>query len=468
MDKIITVLEPVLNIIEAVLLLACAFMVASIAKTLVLRGLSKTKLKAQLYEEESQSEAKAKEAAEAQAAENAEPAAAEAAAEAEASQAVAQAEASRAAAEAQAPQAAAETSAEADKGKDAQPKESSVAGFVGALIYLIVFLLFIPAIFSLLGIKHAEAPIVNMLNELWNHLPNILACVVILVVGFMLAKLVRQLLIPIFRRLKIDKIQEKAGVETSDSGKLSATLAYIIYVLILIPIIITALRSLRIPAISNPAITMLNKIFDFVPSIIVAVLIVVIGNVIARFAGQITSRLIEATGLDERVSHFIGKEKATYPISRVIGALVHILIMVFFVVQSFSVLHMQTFNDIGNAVISYVPYALSAIVILGICFFAANAARNAITKVMNPGVGKFVFFAVWVIGIFMALNQLGIARSLVNMAFTAVAGAFAVAVAIAFGVGGKDFAARLLQKLEDENEKPEESSDADDNADVAD
>ena len=452
MDKIITVLEPVLNIIEAVLLLACAFMVASIAKTLVLRGLSKTKLKAQLYEEESQSDAKAKEAA----------AAAEGAGASNA------AEGAAADTAADSAEAAAEAPAEADKGKDAQPKESSVAGFVGALIYLIVFLLFIPAIFSLLGIKHAEAPIVNMLNELWNHLPNILACVVILVVGFMLAKLVRQLLIPIFRRLKIDKIQEKAGVETSDSGKLSATLAYIIYVLILIPIIITALRSLRIPAISNPAITMLNKIFDFVPSIIVAVLIVVIGNVIARFAGQITSRLIEATGLDERVSHFIGKEKATYPISRVIGALVHILIMVFFVVQSFSVLHMQTFNDIGNAVISYVPYALSAIVILGICFFAANAARNAITKVMNPGVGKFVFFAVWVIGIFMALNQLGIARSLVNMAFTAVAGAFAVAVAIAFGVGGKDFAARLLQKLEDENEKPEESSDADDNADVAD
>ena len=357
MDKIITVLEPVLNIIEAVLLLACAFMVASIAKTLVLRGLSKTKLKAQLYEEESQSEAKAKEAA----------AAAEGAGASNAAEGAAADTATDSA------EAAAEAPAEADKSKDAQPKESSVAGFVGALIYLIVFLLFIPAIFSLLGIKHAEAPIVNMLNELWNHLPNILACVVILVVGFMLAKLVRQLLIPIFRRLKIDKIQEKAGVETSDSGKLSATLAYIIYVLILIPIIITALRSLRIPAISNPAITMLNKIFDFVPSIIVAVLIVVIGNVIARFAGQITSRLIEATGLDERVSHFIGKEKATYPISRVIGALVHILIMVFFVVQSFSVLHMQTFNDIGNAVISYVPYALSAIVILGICFFACFA-----------------------------------------------------------------------------------------------
>ena len=189
MDKIISVLEPVLNIIEAILLLACAFMVASIAKTLVLRGLSKTKLKAQLYEETAQAgKKKASEPAE-------------------------------------------------DSEAVPAPKESSAAGFIGALIYLIVFLLFIPAIFSLLGIKHASAPIVNMFNDLWNHLPNILACIVILVVGFMLAKLVRQLLIPIFRPLKIDKIQEKAGVETSDKGKLSATLAYIIYVLILIPIL---------------------------------------------------------------------------------------------------------------------------------------------------------------------------------------------------------------------------------------
>lgn len=437
MDKILTAIEPVLNIIEAVLLLACAFIVASIFKKLALRGLSKTKLKAQLYEEVASSK-------------NAEKAKAGAG---EAGDAPAEAAEQTAATQAPAAQTADPPKAVGDA-PDQAPRESSFSVFLGALIYLIVFLLFIPAIFSLLGIRHASAPIMNMFHSFWDHLPNILACIVILVVGFMLAKLVRQLLIPIFKRLKIDKLQEKAGVETTtDKGKLSATLAYIIYVLILIPIIITALRSLHIPAISNPAIQMLNKIFDFIPSIIVAVLIIVIGNVIARFAGQITSRLIEASGLDEKVMRFVGESQRNYPLSRVIGTLVHVVIIVFFIVQSFNVLGMETFNNIGNAVISYIPNVLSAIVILGICFFAASAAKNAVSKVMNPGAGKFVYFAVWVVGIFMALNQLGIAASLVNMAFIAVVGAFAIAVAIAFGVGGKDFAAKILEKLMDDGSK---------------
>ena len=422
MEKVLAVLEPVLNIIEAILLLACAFIVASIFKKLALRGLSKTRLRAQLYEEvavgkkKEQAQGSAEAAVTAGTGEAAEPA-----------------------------------DKEVGDAPDEPPKESSMASFLGALIYLIVFLLFIPAIFALLGIRHASAPIMDMLTSFWERLPNILACVVILVVGFMLAKLVRQLLIPIFRRLKIDKLQEKAGVETTDSGRLSATLAYIIYVLILIPIIITALRSLHIPAISNPAIQMLNRIFDFIPSIIVAVLIIVIGNVIARFAGQISSRLIEASGLDDKMTRFIGEEQRNYPLSKVIGTLIHIVILVYFIVQSFSVLGLETFNNIGNTVINYLPHALSAIVILGVCIFAASAARNAVSKVMNPGVGKVVYFSVWVIGIFMALNQLGIAKSLVDMAFTAIVGAVAVSVAIAFSVGGKDFAAQILEKLASED-----------------
>ena len=198
---------------------------------------------------------------------------------------------------------------------------------------------------------------------------------------------------------------------------------------------------------------MLNRIFDFIPSIIVAVLIIVIGNVIARFAGQISSRLIEASGLDDKMTRFIGEEQRNYPLSRVIGTLIHVVIIVFFIVQSFSVLGLETFNNIGNTVINYLPRALSAIVILGICIFAASAARNAVSKVMNTGVGKVVYFSVWVIGIFMALNQLGIAKSLVDMAFTAIVGAVAVSVAIAFGVGGKDFAAQFLEKLANEDGK---------------
>ena len=407
MDKILEALEPVLNIIEAILLLICAFIVASIFKKLVLRLLTKTKLKAQLYKNE---------------------------AEGKDSSAEADGEG--------------EAAAESDT---LEPAESSVSSFIGALIYLIIFLCFIPAIFSLLGIRNAAQPLVSIFDSLWDRLPNILACIVILVVGFMLAKLVRQLLIPIFRRLKIDKIQEKAGVETSDIGKLSSTLAYIIYVLILIPIIITALRALRIPEIAGPSISMLSKIFDYVPGIIVTVLIIVIGNVIARFAGQIVSRLINASGLDDKVTKMIGREGTYFSFSKVVGLIVYIVILIFFIVQSFDVLHLKVLNDIGNALIKYLPYALSAILIVAISYFAAIAAERAVEKMASKSLAKIVYFSIWVIGIFLALGQLGIARSIVETAFMALIGAFAIAVAIAFGIGGKDFAARALEHLEEES-----------------
>ena len=403
MDKILEALEPVLNIIEAILLLICAFIVASIFKKLVLRLLTKTKLKAQLYKDEAEGKDSSAEG---------------------------------------------EAAAESDA---LEPAESSVSSFIGALIYLIIFLCFIPAIFSLLGIRNAAQPLVSIFDSLWDRLPNILACIVILVVGFMLAKLVRQLLIPIFRRLKIDKIQEKAGVETSDIGKLSSTLAYIIYVLILIPCIITALRALRVPESAGPSISMLSKIFDYVPGIIVTVLIIVIGNVIARFAGQIVSRLINASGLDDKVTKMIGREGTYFSFSKVVGLIVHIVILIFFIVQSFDVLHLKVLHDIGNALIKYLPYALSAILIVAISYFAAIAAERAVEKMASKSLAKIVYFSIWVIGIFLALGQLGIARSIVETAFMALIGAFAIAVAIAFGIGGKDFAARALEHLEEES-----------------
>ena len=259
----------------------------------------------------------------------------------------------------------------------------------------------------------------------------------------------------------VDKIQEKAGVETTDQGKLSSTLAYIIYVLILIPIIITALRALRIPAIAGPSISMLNKIFDYVPSIIVTILIIVIGNVIAKFAGQIVTRLIDAGGLDDKLAKLLGTTRRNFSLSRTVGTIVHVIILIFFIVQSFGVLHLEVLNNIGNSVIGYMPSVLSALIILAVCYFAANVAEKAVTKASSPTLAKIVYFGVWVIGIFMTLNQLGIARSLVETAFMAIIGAFAIAVAVAFGVGGKDFAARALDRLEKENKKQDKEKQAD-------
>ena len=293
-----------------------------------------------------------------------------------------------------------------------------VLGHIGNLVKLLVFLLFVPGIFSTLGIDEVSMPILNLLNTMWGYLPNIIAAVIVLWVGFFIAKLVRDILEPIFAKIKINRLQEMAGIEAEGTAKLSSTLAYIVYVLILIPIIITALQVLDIQAISDPAVRMLDTMFGFIPNILVALIIIIVGCMVAKLSGNIVENLIASSGLDKKLAGLLEAEDNDFVLSKITGRIVHTVMVVFFVVESFGVLHL---TNIGSAVIGYLPYVLAAVLILMACF--------------------------------MVLNELGIASEIVNTAFILLIAAIAIAFAIAFGIGGKETAARLLEKLEDKNEE---------------
>lgn len=336
---------------------------------------------------------------------------------------------------------------------DSGDGSANLTEFIAKFVYLFVFLLFVPGVFTALGMNSISAPILLLLNSIWGYVPNILAAAIILVVGFQIAKYVRQLLIPVFAKLNIDKLQEKAGIEVTDSAKLSNTLAYIVYVLILIPMIVMALHILDISVISDPAIHMLNTIFDFIPNILVALIIILLGCMIGKFVGQIVTQLIASAGLDAKLSKLIEGKNENFVLSKVVGTVCYAVVVIFFVVESFDTLHLYVLSQIGGSIISYMPYVLGAILIFAVCYFAAAFTEKTLKK------NGFAFYAViakaaiFTVGAFMVLNQLGIATEIVNAAFILVLAALAVAFAIAFGIGGKDFAANALKKLEEKSEK---------------
>ena len=337
---------------------------------------------------------------------------------------------------------------------DGNQPPGTTAGLIAKLVYLLVFLLFVPGIFGALGADSVSAPILGMLNKVWAYVPNILAAAIILSIGFFVARLVRQLLIPVFDRIRVDKLQERAGIDVKDNAKLSSTLAYIVYVLILIPIIIIALQALKIDAISVPAINTLQTVFNFIPNIIVAALIILVGCIIGTFAGQIISRLIATTGVDSKVRDLTDSKMAGFTLSKVVGIVVQALIIVFFVVEGLNVLKLDVLSNIGTTIIAYLPQVLAALLIMGIAIFLANLAAKFMN---NNGLGTYAFLAkigILVIGAFMVLNQLGIATGIVNSAFIIILAALAVAFAIAFGIGGRDFAKKTL---EDASKKIEEN-----------
>lgn len=336
---------------------------------------------------------------------------------------------------------------------DSADEGAKAVDFLGKLVYLLVFLLFVPGVFSSLGMSGISAPILTLLNSMWGYVPNIVAAVIVLWVGSFIAKLVRELLIPVFNKLKVNRLQELAGIEAADSAKLSNTLAYIVYVLILIPVIITALQVLSIRAISDPAIRMLDIIFAFIPNILVALIIIVIGCMVAKLAGNIVENLIASAGLDAKLSKLLDNQNKSFVLSKVIGRTIHVVMIVFFVVESFGVLHLQVLTDIGSAVIAYMPYVLAAALILVACFVCNAIVQKALLKNGYKTYALVVKCVIYVVGGFMVLNELGIASSIVNTAFVLIIAALAVAFAIAFGIGGKDFAGRALKKLEDSTQK---------------
>ena len=333
--------------------------------------------------------------------------------------------------------------------------KGGLAQFIAKAVYLLVFMLFVPAIFGSLGLSVIFTPVANIFNAIWAYVPNIIAAAIVLVVGFMIAKLVRQLLIPVFDKINVNKLQEKAGIEVANSDKLSVTLAYIVYYLILIPMIVMALDVLNISVISKPATDILNSILGFIPNILVALIIIIIGCMIGKFVGQIVTRLIATAGLDAKLAKLLDKDDQKFSLSKLVGTVVNVIIVIFFVVEGLNVLELEVLTNVGTVVIGYMPVVLSAVIIAVAAFFASSVAEKALKKNGKNTYALIAKVAIFTVAGFMILSQLGIAAEIVNTAFKLVLAAVAIAVALAFGLGGKEFAANTLKKIEEKEDKAE-------------
>ena len=336
-------------------------------------------------------------------------------------------------------------------------ESGTTVGFIGKLVFILVFILFLPAVFARLGLSQVATPINDMVTGFFSFIPNLLAAALILVVGFFVAKVIRQLLTPLLAKLGVDRIQEKAGVSSSGQTKLSTVLGYVVYVLILIPVIIAALETLNIRAISVPATNMLNIVFDFIPKLFVAIIIVLIGVFVGKLVGDLVTGLLSGVGADQFVNRIMPdgtKKPNSFSVSGFLGKLVTVLIVLFLTVEALNVLELDVLTNIGAGVIAYLPMVLAAILIMGAAIFLAQWLGKLIEKRVGPGLlPTFVKSLIIVVAVFMSLEQLHIANAIVVTSFQLFVAGLALAFALSFGLGGREFAARSLKKMEDKTDE---------------
>src|SRR5699024_1576334 len=311
-------------------------------------------------------------------------------------------------------------------------------------------------------------PIVNMFNKFFSYIPNILTAIVILVAGAYFCKFVKKLVRNLLLSLNIDKWYAKLTGSTTgadvNEGQIAEVLATVVYVLIFIPILTVALETLGIQSISEPIVAVLNQILSAIPNIITAAVLLIIGGVVAKLLGDLIENLLATTGVDKYSRYLnLRSEVSDVIISNITSSVVKVVLMLFFLVEAISVLNLEVLNTIGAAIIAYIPLVLSAIIILAVALIGGNILANFISKATgNKLFGEVIRYAIIVLGAFMILEQLHIAQTIVNAGFIIILGAAGLAVALAFGLGGLDFAARQLNKadkaIDEEIDKAEDNN----------
>jgi hypothetical protein len=332
---------------------------------------------------------------------------------------------------------------------------SSIA-FVAKLAYFITFLLFLPGVLDKLGMYSVSTPITNMVNSFLAFIPNLVGAGIIVAVGLFIAKIIKELLVPVLKAIKVDALQDKAGIESSEATSFSTIIANVIYAVIVLVVITAALDQLGIAAISKPANTIVNVIFAAIPNVLEAIIIIAVGVFIAKLVAKLLETVLAGVGADSLIEKITGTPAKKVVLSKAIGTVVQYVLAIIFIVQGINVLNLPVLTGIGTAVIGYMPAVLAAVIIIAIGAFAAEMAKNAILKKFPEAKGGAlaVKTAIYVLVAFLGLSQLGVANAIVETTFILIVAAVCVAFAIAFGVGGRKFAADTLDELEKKiNEK---------------
>lgn len=202
---------------------------------------------------------------------------------------------------------------------------------------------------------------------------------------------------------------------------------------------------------------MLTAFLVALPSVVGALLLLVIGWIVAGFVGGLVARLLRKVGLDQLatkagITAFLQRARLKLDAPGLVGGVITWYVRLIFVVMAANAVGITAVSDVLGQIIAFIPNLLVALLILGAFAWLAGVTRNLVTGatesagVPNSGaLATLAYATVLGFGIVAAASQIGVAATLINILFTGIVAALALAFGLAFGLGGREEAARVLQ-----------------------
>lgn len=199
---------------------------------------------------------------------------------------------------------------------------------------------------------------------------------------------------------------------------------------------------------------------NFVPSLLGALIIFVIGWIIGPIIGKAITQLFVVLKLDKLfesagAGDFLGRAGLRINASGFIGGVVKWFIIIVFLMASLQIVGLTQVNDfLREAVLYYLPKVVIASLVLIIATVLADAMKKLVRASAQAAnirsanmLGSITLYAIWIFAFVIALSELGIATAFMQILFTGFIAALAIALGLAFGLGGKEVAGRAVEKL---------------------
>jgi hypothetical protein len=337
-----------------------------------------------------------------------------------------------------------------------------LAKSVSDTVYWLVFLLFLPAILGALGLNGLLSPVQGMMDRILGFLPQLFAAGLILFFGWLLARVLQRIVTNLLAAVGIDRMGDQAGLATAlGKQRLSGLVGLIVYVLVLIPVLIASLNTLKLDAVTRPASEMLNTILMALPLVFGATLVLAIAYFVGRAVSGLLTNVLAGIGFDSiLVKLGIGKEpekEDTTP-SAIVGHLVLVAIMLFASIEAVGMLGFEVLGTLMAEFMVFAGQILLGLIIFGIGLYLADLAAKTV-EASSTAQARLLALAtrisIMVLAGAMALRQMGLANEIITLAFGLLLGAIAVAFALAFGIGCRDLAGEAAKNMLEKISKEE-------------
>lgn len=215
----------------------------------------------------------------------------------------------------------------------------------------------------------------------------------------------------------------------------------------------------------EPAKTVLAQIGQFLVSVLLVLLILIIGWIIARIIKAVTTKILKGVRLDKlsdrvELSNLLEKGGITYTLSELIGVICYWLALLVAFVVAVNAAGLTIAADLLNKVVLYIPNVIAAMFILILGMFVATVLRNIVqTTANNAGLpqGKLLSKIIEVIiiafAVFVALEQLKIGIRITEVTISIILGSMGLGLALAFGLGCKEIAGKYVDNFIDKMKK---------------